>query len=790
MIIDATILADGQIDWSGGMDSNNSPQLLPLNAVAKAVNVTFRGGKPTNRPGFSQAALSEGIGGALDTFSNGFFQGGFLYSESRKNKDSSLIVVSDGYVIKINLSTLVVDRIYPRTSAGIDNTSARLDPISKCYFTRAEKYLIIQDGVNTPLIWDGDFLYESGVGPAGSTGLISELHNIGPGTIMSYGQGRLFVVNSARTKIYAGDLVYGGSSSQTLITSGVSIGSSPYTYEITTASAHGLAVNDVISISGHSSEAIADGTWSVKTVATSTTFTIDLNTASSGVGGYVTKANLGADSDLLKFSELTYLNEGGALQPATFLGNITGLSFVPIQDVGTGQGDLLVFCDRGIVSISVAVPRVSWKSTPGFQRIALTGIGCASNESLASANGDIFYRASDGLRSYRNARAEFGVYGQVPVSTEMNYILNNDSQSYLEYVSSIAFDNRLIFTCSPKIDYANSSFLTTGKRRPVTFGGLVAFDFVSVTGSGARRSPAYDGVWTGLDVIQLFTGSVANATKAYAVNLDYLNSGLIGLWEISKALDHDIVSGGGISPIQAIIETRALSLATPLEQKRLIRADLWISDLSGDVDFSVYWRPDEYPCWREWHTFSRCATVDNCVVGTPSIDESSGTWTISHSSSSLKSYRIICDKTATGILQFADQADDSSTISSALTAAGITYGAVSRTGTYPTYTYTITGPVAISGNVVASLVVVPVRSPASDQCETVFAPKNFRTQYRPQVRMPTPPEDIDPIVNKPYTFGNDFQLRIEWTGKATLSRFLILCQRILEQYQGIDYVEL
>jgi len=56
--------------------------------------------------------------------------------------------------------------------------------------------------------------------------------------------------------------------------------------------------------------------------------------------------------------------------------------------------------------------------------------------------------------------------------------------------------------------------------------------------------------------------------------------------------------------------------------------------------------------------------------------------------------------------------------------------------------------------------------------------------------MPTPPEDVDPIVNKPYTYGNDFQLRIEWSGKATISRFLILCQRILEQYQGIDYVEL
>jgi hypothetical protein len=55
--------------------------------------------------------------------------------------------------------------------------------------------------------------------------------------------------------------------------------------------------------------------------------------------------------------------------------------------------------------------------------------------------------------------------------------------------------------------------------------------------------------------------------------------------------------------------------------------------------------------------------------------------------------------------------------------------------------------------------------------------------------MPTPPEDSDPIVGRPYYFGNDFQLRIEWTGHCRLTRILVLGQRQLEQYQGTDYVE-
>jgi hypothetical protein len=319
---------------------------------------------------------------------------------------------------------------------------------------------------------------------------------------------------------------------------------------------------------------------------------------------------------------------------------------------------------------------------------------------------------------------------------------------------------------------------------------MVALDFTSVTGIGAHRSPAYDGVWTGLDIVQLHTGLIEGKPKAFIVNLDYTNSALLGVWEITRFGDSDLTSDGTASPIRSIIETRSLSCGSPLEQKKLIRADMWISGLEGSVDFEVYWRPDEYPCWRPWHTFTRCSTIENCVVGTPVVATDSGSWTLTYNSSALQRYKIVADKTATGALQFADQVDDSSVISSALTAAGITHISVTRTGTFPNYVYTINGPVTISGTAVSILTVTPIQNPTSSQCDADFAPKNLLAQYRPQIRLPTPPEDTDPIVNKPYTYGNDFQLRFEWQGKAIITRYLILVQRILEQYQGIDFVEL
>ena len=366
MISDATLLVDGQVDWSGGMDSNLSPQLIAPNSVARAVNVTFRGGKPTNRPGFSQLALSDGVGSGLDLFSSGYYQGGFFYSETRGNKDSSLICVVDGYVVKINLSTYVVDRLYPRTAAGADDTAHRLDAVSRCYFARAERYLVIQDGVNTPLIWDGDYLYQSGVGPTLSTGAVSQIHNVGPGTIMAYGQGRLFVTNASRTKIFAGDLVYGGSTTQIEITSGVASGGK---YRLTTTSNHGFAAGDVISISGHSSEHFINGTWEISAIPASTTFDIDYSdTSATGTGGYVSKANAGQESARQR--------RRGVRARAHVLGDAGGLWSAPPQRLraplprgraGRRGLDGLAHRDRGVRGVLRHQARVSRpKRPPGF----------------------------------------------------------------------------------------------------------------------------------------------------------------------------------------------------------------------------------------------------------------------------------------------------------------------------------------------------------------------------------------------------------------------------------------
>lgn len=790
-IADSTLLLEGQRDFSGGMNSSLVPALIPENSVYRAVNVTFRGGTPMTRPGFRQLNLNSGENFGLDIFLNEFMQGAFFYKETRPDKNSSLFCVLSGYVIRINLATYFVDRVYPLNSSGVPDTTKRLNPTaSKVYFCQAEKYLIIQDGSSIPYIFDGDYLYESGVGPAGSTGAISQIHTVGSiyGSVMAYGQGRLYIASNDRIRFYAGDLAFGGSTSQVTITSGTATTATSSVYTLTTSVAHGFSAGDIISIYGHSSANGANGTWTCATGTTGSTIVINLAnttaTIATGTGGYAAKANSGAVSDILRFSETTYLDEGGALEVPSFVGRITGMIFMPVQDTGTGQGDLLVFGDQGVASFAVSVPRSQWKETPGFQRVAFSTVGATSHESLVTSNGDVFFRAFDGLRTYRNARAELNSFGQVPISAELNSILPYDTLSMLSTCSSIVFDNRLLFTASPKLDYTGVP-VSRSISRPVTFSTIAVLDFTTLSSVGAKRTASYDGMWKGFDVTRLVSGLIKEKPRAFAFCVDYDNDATNTLWEITTDSPYDEPFNSAPARIESIIETRTFALGSPAEVKKLIRADLWISDLRGSTDFKVYWRPDEYPCWRTWHSFTRCAQVENCVVpgvGTE-YNPTASTVTIGFTSSAIRWYRISVGSVYTEPLRFTDGPDDSAIVSAALTAAGIVHTTVTRSGTFPNFAYLISG----AGS---DFLVTPVQDPGTSACSAMFAPKNLQPQYRPQIRMPTPPEEADPIVGRPYYFGNDFQLRIEWTGHCKLTRILVLGQRQLEQYQGTDYVEI
>lgn len=536
-IADPTRRFDGFNNLSGGMDSGRTPEALAEDNAALGVNVTMRTGWPETRPSFAKRspvdkvvdpdALAADPLAAWTAFSAGFFQGAASYYNPATGAQA-LIAVSSGRIFEIETPGFAIREITP--ASGGNDTSA------KCFFCQAESYLVIQNGEDRPLIYDGAMLRRT----------VTDGDEVPVGTIMAYGQGRLVVADPARREIIVGDLVHGGSLSQVeidrsdkIILSSTPVRSRPpieFTMsKITTKTAHGFANGDTVTIKTHySSEVAINATWLVRDV-TEKTFVVPFAATLSGSGGTVERFNDGKEADLLRFTETSYLNEKGVFRLPASMGRITAMVFFPVQDTSTGQGELLVLGEHGAASFALSAPREQWLDL-AIQKVALVQVGATSPTALVTINSDVFFRSNDGLRSYRNAAIEFSnAFGQTPLSTELDRVLRYDSAPLLPEVSAGALNDRLLFTASPV-----QLPLTDGDPFapvPTVFRALAVLDFHSAGRLSRKGSPSYDGIWTGLDILQLVSARFAGQERAFLFT--FTPERTTELWEITR----DVSSG-------------------------------------------------------------------------------------------------------------------------------------------------------------------------------------------------------------------------------------------------------
>lgn len=308
----------------------------------------------------------------------------------------------------------------------------------------------------------------------------------------------------------------------------------------------------------------------------------------------------------LKFTENTYLNEGGYFRVPLNAGKITAMEFAATPDTSLGQGSLLVFTSDMVVSVDVPIDRDQWKNTSyPIQTIALIDSGALADRSTVLVNGDVWFRARDGLRSFAVARREIGQWGYTPMSTEMDRVLLNDTEFLLEASSAVVFDNRLLMTCSP-------AGITNGCYHR----GLIALDFHGLSSMGQKSPPAYDGLWTGLNIYTLLKGRCDGVERAFAFTRD--DEGHTELWELTKDDAYDNGSTRIVSTIETVgmgFKSVATTPTGPDQLKKLGHAELWADQLRGTVDLTVSYRPDQYPGWISWTTLQFCATDKDCTSG-------------------------------------------------------------------------------------------------------------------------------------------------------------------------------
>lgn len=303
---------------------------------------------------------------------------------------------------------------------------------------------------------------------------------------------------------------------------------------------------------------------------------------------------------VLKVVENSFLNGGGLFRVPGTIGEIRAMKFCALLDVSLGQGPLQVFCPNSVFACQAPVDRTTWKNlTNPILVQSLIGAGGVGQNSVSLANGDIIFRSSDGaIRSLLMARLDFNRWSNTPVSREMARLLEQEDNTLLAFSTSTVFDNRFLMGTG-----------LTQSGRGVYSTSLVALNFDPISSLQGTDQSIYDGQWTGLNVLQLVSGYFNGMSRCFAICLSEDLSHI----EIVEILPSDgptaVDFDDGIVPVTAEFEGPVIDFGDRRSQQhnyhRLNYGEIYVDEMVGDVQFQAFYKPDQWPTWVPWHSWTQ-----------------------------------------------------------------------------------------------------------------------------------------------------------------------------------------
>lgn len=330
------------------------------------------------------------------------------------------------------------------------------------------------------------------------------------------------------------------------------------------------------------------------------------------VGDIVYGSNVTNTNDLLLFTEQQYWAEGGAFSIAANLGNVNGLYAMPFLDTGTAQNELVAMCDNGFTSFDFSRPRETWIDSQ-VQKISMIGQGLASSHGYAGLNGDVFYRRTDGIGSYRNARVEYSQsWSQTPISRAVDSWIKTDRSDLLQFIPMVSWQNMVFCGCSPLVEPpTNPCFGYHYYSR-----GFVVFDAQSMSTTGRDGAPVWHGMWTGIRPWGMISGQINTADRCFMFSFD--RDGKNRLYECTLE-DGDDVYGTTLRKKYSRYDTASLGAVegrTSFFQPKLLSGGMVeFSNIRNATSFTVSYRPDGSPCFLPLDVGTPgcdCPTIGEC----------------------------------------------------------------------------------------------------------------------------------------------------------------------------------
>jgi hypothetical protein len=608
------IISDGQTSFSGGVNSIRPPTIqsaqiidgVGRNELAWLINGTVRDGGITPRSGYRL------LGTMFTTL--GTFQGGFLYRPLDGNP--YFVVSLSGRIYKVTTDN-------PHSPILLSGpTTTNPADIEQAYFVQGEQFLVIQagDGVTLPLFWDGTTLRRSiGLNPGGP------------------------LVPITTTTTYTFPAI-GGSAN-------VDLNPIPA----------GFAVNDTIGwyntfgyIATFQITAIVGNTFTLKLLANPigvvafTPFNFNWKLISNATrelpaafamdyyqgriwyaqgrkyiaGDIVRNGSSGTPQydyfdSILKVTENPLAVGGDGFTVPSDAGNIRALKHSANLDTGLGQGLLYIFTRQDVYSLNVPVNRDAWIATTAntqpLQRVAQINNGSVNDRGIITVNGDLFYQTLlPGISSMITAVRNFNQWGNLSLSAREDRVFRFVDRALLHGVSGINTDNRALESTLPEA----SAWGIVSK-------GIVPLNFVPVSDfNNAGTVPAWEGLWQGLSILQMFAGDFGGLPRSFAMTLSAANT--LDLWEISAAFKSDINTPLNVAQvltgtevenrITMVVEFPAYFTGSVFDLKELVGGELWLDRIFGENIITVEYRQDASSCWHMWTQFKVCQPRNSCEL--------------------------------------------------------------------------------------------------------------------------------------------------------------------------------
>lgn len=299
---------------------------------------------------------------------------------------------------------------------------------------------------------------------------------------------------------------------------------------------------------------------------------------------------------VLSVTENPLVLGGDGFKLPTQSGDITAFAVSNNVDEDLGQGLLFAFTLRAAYAMTVPISRTDWIAANSSNQPQIVQVmfrdGAVNDWSITLVNGDVFFQTwQPAIQSLIQATRYFGEWANVPISTNIQRILNFENVTLMGTASGVLFNNRMYQAVLPAATPAGTIFQA-----------VAPLDFAPISTLQGQDPPNWEGHAEGLQWLMLLEQGFGNLDRMFGVVLSTAMPGQIELWEYSDYGQFE----NGDNRVTWQIEFPAFEFHNILQLKELIGGEIWVDRLFGTVEFKMEWRPDSESCWSPWAEWQEC----------------------------------------------------------------------------------------------------------------------------------------------------------------------------------------